>query len=560
MRLLFLHLPLSILALLFATPPNVVAEKPNIIFILADDSGFSDLGCYGSEIETPNLDGLAQNGLLFTQFYNTGRCWPTRAALMSGYYPQMVHRDKLPNLKNILAGNRGERQPWARLLPDFLKPLGYRNYHSGKWHIDGKVLAAGFDRSLDIRNQGNFFTAKGNTINDQPVKIKSNEKGYYATTANADHAIACLQEHAEKHADQPFFHYIAFIAPHFPLHAKPDDIQKYANKYVAGWDQMRADRYQRQLDRKLHNTTLSKLEPDVGPPYHFPDAFEKLGSGEINYPADWADLTAAQKNFQATKMAIHAAMVDRMDHEIGRILKQLKTMQVFDNTLIFFASDNGASAEIMVRNGGHNPRAPAGSAASYLCLGPGFSSACNTPFRRHKTWVHEGGISTPLIAHWPAGIAARGELRRTPSHVIDIVPTILDVLEIKKPESWKGVSIPPAPGKSLLPAFSEDLTIQRDSLWWFHEGNRAIRVGDFKLVAAKNNPWELYDLSDDRAESNNLITHYPAKAADLKEQWEEQLRQISEIAILTPQKKKSEKKGESKNRSSKTSQTPSFNK
>lgn len=559
MRLLYLHLPLSILTLLFATPPNVIAEKPNIIFILADDSGFSDLGCYGSEIETPNLDGLAQNGLMFTQFYNTGRCWPTRAALMSGYYPHMVHRDKLPNL-NILGGNRGARQPWARLLPDFLKPLGYRNYHSGKWHIDGKVLAAGFDRSLDMRNQGNFFTAKGNTINDQPVKIKSDEEDYYATTANADHAIACLQEHAEKYADQPFFHYIAFIAPHFPLHAKPADIQKYATKYVAGWDQMRADRYQRQLDRKLHNTTLSKLEPDVGPPYHFPDAFEKLGSGEINRPADWADLTAAQQNFQATKMAIHAAMVDRMDHEIGRILKQLKTMQVFDNTLIFFASDNGASAEIMVRNGGHDPLAAAGSAASYLCLGPGFSSACNTPFRRHKTWVHEGGISTPLVAHWPAGIAARGELRRTPSHVIDIVPTILDLLEIKKPESWKGASIPSSPGKSLLPAFAKDLTIQRDSLWWFHEGNRAIRVGDFKLVAAKNNPWELYDLSDDRAESNNLITQYPAKAADLKEQWEKQLRQISEIAILTSQKKKSEKKSESKNRSSKTSQTPSINK
>ena len=559
MRLLYLHLPLSILTLLFATPPNVIAEKPNIIFILADDSGFSDLGCYGSEIETPNLDGLAQNGLMFTQFYNTGRCWPTRAALMSGYYPHMVHRDKLPNL-NILGGNRGARQPWARLLPDFLKPLGYRNYHSGKWHIDGKVLAAGFDRSLDMRNQGNFFTAKGNTINDQPVKIKSDEEDYYATTANADHAIACLQEHAEKYADQPFFHYIAFIAPHFPLHAKPEDIQKYATKYVAGWDQMRADRYQRQLDRKLHNTTLSKLEPDVGPPYHFPDAFEKLGSGEINHPADWAELTAAQQNFQATKMAIHAAMVDRMDHEIGRILKQLKTMQVFDNTLIFFASDNGASAEIMVRNGGHDPLAAAGSAASYLCLGPGFSSACNTPFRRHKTWVHEGGISTPLVAHWPAGIAARGEIRRTPSHVIDIVPTILDVLEIKKPESWKGEPIPPSPGKSLLPAFAEDLTIQRDSLWWFHEGNRAIRVGDFKLVAAKNNPWELYDLSDDRAESNNLITQYPAKAANLKEQWGEQLRQISEIAILTPQKKKSEKKSESKHRSSKTSQTPSINK
>ncbi|MDC3224534.1 arylsulfatase [Mariniblastus sp.] len=559
MRQLFLYSSLLTLALLLATPSSLLAEKPNIIFILADDSGFSDLGCYGSEIETPNLDGLAKNGLMFTQFYNTGRCWPTRAALMSGYYPHMVHRDKLPDL-NVAGGNRGERQQWARLLPDYLKPLGYRNYHSGKWHIDGKVLAAGFDRSLDMRNQGNFFTAKGNTIDDQPVKINSDEKDYYATTANADHAIACLQEHAEKYSDQPFFHYIAFIAPHFPLHAKPEDIEKYADKYVAGWDQMRTGRYQRQLGRQLHNTTLSKLEPKVGPPYNFPDAFEKLGSGEIDHPADWADLTAEQKKFQATKMAIHAAMVDRMDHEIGRILEQLKTMKAFDNTLIFFASDNGASAEIMVRNGGHDPLASPGSAATYLCLGPGFSSACNTPFRRHKTWVHEGGISTPLIAHWPAGITPRGELRRTPSHVIDIVPTIFDVLEIKKPKNWNGKPIPPAPGKSLLPAFAKDVTIQRDSLWWFHEGNRAIRVGDFKLVAAKNDPWELYDLGDDRAESKNLIAQYPDKAADLKEQWEQQLRRISEIAILTPPKKKSEKKREKKKLPNKKTQTPTTNK
>ncbi|MDE0937497.1 MAG: arylsulfatase [Mariniblastus sp.] len=554
MRLLFLYLSLSILGLLIVTPQSLLAEKPNIIFILADDSGFSDLGCYGSEIETPNLDGLAKNGLLFTQFYNTGRCWPTRAALMSGYYPHMVHRDKLPELTAV-GGNRGQRQKWARLLPDYLKPLGYRNYHSGKWHIDGKVLAAGFDRSLDIKNQGNFFTAKGNFIDDQPIKIGDQEKDYYATTANADHAIACLQEHAEKYAEKPFFHYIAFIAPHFPLHAKPKDIEKYADKYVSGWDQMRAKRYQRQLDRKLHNTTLSKLEPNVGPPYNFPDAFEKLGDGEIDHPADWADLTAEQKQFQATKMAIHAAMVDRMDHEIGRILEQLKTMGVFDNTLIFFASDNGASAEIMVRNGGHDPRASPGSAASYLCLGPGFSSACNTPFRRHKTWVHEGGISTPLIAHWPSGIPSRGEIRRTPSHVIDIVPTILDVLEIKKPENWDGAPIPPAPGKSLLPAFSKDVTVQRDSLWWLHDGNRAIRVGDFKLVAAKNDPWELYDLSNDRAESKNLISQLPEKATELKGQWEQQLKQISEIAILTlPQKKPGKK------RERKKTQTPSTKK
>ena len=555
MRQRILRSSFLILILLLATPQSLFAEKPNIIFILADDSGFSDLGCYGSEIQTPNLDGLAKNGLMFTQFYNTGRCWPTRAALLSGYYPHMVHRDKLPDL-NIIGGNRGARQEWARLLPDFLKPLGYRNYHSGKWHIDGKVLAGGFDRSLDMRNQGNFFTAKGNMVDDQPAKINDNENSYYATTANADHAIACLQEHAEKYANQPFFHYIAFIAPHFPLHAKPEDIEKYADKYLGGWDQMRAERYQRQLDRQLHKTTLSKLEPEIGPPYKFPDAFKKLGSGEIDHPANWNDLTAEQKKFQATKMAIHAAMVDRMDQEIGRILKQLKTMEVFDNTLIFFASDNGASAEIMVRNGGHDPLAPPGSAASYLCLGPGFSSACNTPFRRHKTWVHEGGISTPLIAHWPAGISSRGELRNTPSHVIDIVPTILDVLNLKKPEKWNGVPIPEAPGKSLLPAFHADVTVQRDLLWWFHEGNRAIRIGDFKLVAAKDDPWELYDLSDDRAESKNLINQYPDKAARLKDRWEKQLNKISEIAILTAPKKKAGKRIERKKQSAKKSPLP----
>ncbi len=509
-----------------------LAEKPNVIFILADDSGYSDLGCYGSEIATPNLDRLADNGLRFTQFYNTGRCWPTRAAMMTGYYPHMVHRDALPGLGGG-GGNRGIRQNWARLLPDFLKPHGYRNYHSGKWHLDGKVLPAGFDRSLDMRNQGNFFTAKSNLIDDEPVKITGDEAGYYATTATADHAIACLKEHAEKHADKPFFQYVAFIAPHFPLQAPAEDIQRYADNYLGGWDKMREQRFAKQKKIGLHSTTLSQLETEVGPPYDFPDAFKILGPGEINRPLPWNDLGPEQKRFQATKMAIHAAMVDRMDHEIGRILEQLRTMGVLDNTLIFFASDNGASAEIMVRNGGHDPTAAPGSSASYLCLGPGFSSACNTPFRRHKTWVHEGGISTPLVVHWPAGISARGELRHTPSHMIDIVPTILDVIGVEKPTTWEGEQIPPPPGKSLASAFEKDVTIEREFLWWFHEGNRAIRVGDMKLVAAKNEPWELYDLKTDRAESTNLISSQPETAKMLEDLWNRQLKRASDVAAQT---------------------------
>ncbi len=506
------------------------SNSPNVVFILADDSGYSDLACYGGEIATPNLDALAASGLRFTQCYNTARCWPTRAALMTGYYAQQVHRDGLPGLGG---GGRGVRQPWARLLPDLLKPHGYRNYHSGKWHIDGKVLPAGFDRSLNMANQGNFFTAKGNLLDDVRVTPAADESGYYATTAVADHAIRCLQEHATEYADRPFFHYIAFIAPHFPLHALPEDIARYRDKYLEGWDVMRQQRFARQQAMGLVNTTLSQLEPEVGPPYDFPKAIQQLGPGEINRPLPWSELNDQQRRFQATKMAIHAAMVDRMDQEIGRVIEQIKAMGVYDNTLICFASDNGASAEIMVRDGGHDPQAAPGSAATYLCLGPGFSSACNTPFRRHKTWVHEGGISTPLIVQWPAGIQAHGELRHTPAHVIDIVPTVLDVVGVEKPARWKDQVIPPAPGRSLVPAFAQDVVIERDSLWWLHESNRAVRVGDWKLVAAKGDPWELYDLKSDRAESRNLAQELPEKVRELEAVWDRQLKSISQLAAKT---------------------------
>ena len=522
-----IRLPIFI-ALACAMCSAAVAAKPNVIFILADDLGYSDLGCYGSEIKTPNLDSLAKDGLRFTQFYNTARCWPSRGALLTGYYAQQIRRDTVPG---VPSGGRGIRPEWARLLPEKLKAEGYRSYHAGKWHVDGMPVACGFDHSYYVEDLNRYFSPKVLFEDDRQLPPVEPNSGYYVTDAIADHAIKYLKEHAEKHAGEPFFQYIAFNAPHFPLMAPQEDIDRYKDKYSDGWNLVQQARYERQMGMGLIHNPLAVMEREVGPPYAFPKDMEKLGPGEVNRPLPWAELTSEQRDFQAAKMSIHAAAIDRMDRQIGRVIEQLKAMNAFENTLIFFASDNGASAEIMVRGDGHDQKAAPGSAATHLCLGPGWSSSSNTPFRRHKTWVHEGGISTPLVVHWPAGIAAKGELRHNVGHLIDIVPTVLELAGTKAATEWNGKPVPAAPGRSLVPVFAKDGTVSHDELWWQHEGNRALRMGDFKLVAAGDNAdWELYDLSKDRGESNNLAGQMPDKVKELEARWKQRWQEFGDLA------------------------------
>lgn len=520
---------LTTVAVCLLTCSSSWADKPNVIVILADDLGFSDLGCYGSEIETPHLDSLADSGLQFTNFYNTGRCWPTRASLLTGYYAQQVRRDKLENVKPF--GITGKRPEWAPLVPELLKPAGYRSYHTGKWHIDSKPCAAGFDHSYLLGDQARFFSPQSIFIDDVQQPAVPRGTDYYATTVLADHAISVLQEHNKDHSDKPFFHYIAFSAPHFPLHALPQDIEKYSRRYDEGWEVLREQRWEQIQKRGLAEGILSPVERELGPPYDRPGDIKIFGPGEVNLPLDWDTLTEEQKRFQATKMAIHAAMIDRMDIEIGRIIEQLKTMGQFDNTLIIFLSDNGASAEIMIRDDGHDPDAAPGSADTHLCLGPGWSTVCNTPFRKHKTWVHEGGTATPLIAHWPAGIGDQGQLRSTPGHVIDIVPTILELAGLESKAIKNG---PTPPGKSLLPVLRKEQSIEREMIWFSHENHRGIRVGNWKAVRTAGSKWELFDLKSDRAEANNLATTHSEKLAELVETWEKALEHHTRDALSEP--------------------------
>jgi len=496
------------------TTHGTTSERPNFLIIVADDMGFSDPGCYGGEVQTPNLDRLAANGLRFTQAYSTARCWPSRACLLTGYYAQQVRMDP----------PEGRLPRWARVLPDYLKPAGYRCYHSGKWHLFGapKAVADGhFDRSYVIHDHDRYFYPQKHELNDEPLPPVKPGSGFYLTRHIAERALEFLREHEREHHGEPFLLYLAFTSPHFPLHALEEDIERYRDRYLEGWDVARQRRWERMRRMGLVNCPLPPADPEIVPAGNLSEAElqEKIGPGEAGRAVPWERLSDEQKRFQATKMAIHAAMVDRMDQEIGRVLRELEHLGLLENTFTVFVSDNGASAEQIIRGDMHDPKAAPGSARSYLCLGPGWSTASNTPFRLHKSWVHEGGIASPLIVHWPRGLACRNELRHTPCHFIDLIPTLMDLAQQPVEPRWNGREAPPLPGRSLVGALNRDELIPREYLYFHHIGHRAIREGDWKLVAMDKGAWELYDMRSDRSEVRNLAERHPELVQRLAERW-----------------------------------------
>ena len=511
--------------LLRSAPPR----KPNFLILLADDMGYSDARCYGGEIDTPNVDRLASGGLRFTQAYTTARCGPSRSCLLTGLYAQQTSSDVM---------TPGRIPDYVRYIPEYLKPLGYRSYHTGKWHMKHVTGSAGvgFDHSYTMLDEFRFFTQDEHELDGEPLPRPGPD--YYSTTAIADYGVRFLKEHASRYPQDPFFLYVAFHAPHFPLQAPQADIDKYSDRFGEGWDVIRERKWQRMRQMGLVNCALAPLEPRMWTRWNTPDAelFAKIGPGEVTRAVPWSTLTPEQKKLQRIKMAIHAAMITRMDTEIGKLLRQVEAMRALDDTVVIFLSDNGASSEQIIRGDGHDASAPPGSARTHLCLGPSWSSCSNAPFRLHKSWVNEGGIATPMIVQWPTAIRERGELRHDPCHFVDLLPTLVD-LAGGEPRAPVG---PPLAGRSLAPAFRGGGPVQRDHLYFNHNHNRALRVGDSKLIATGDDgPWELYDLAVDRCEQNDLAAAQPERVRQLAAQWkalDDEFTRVRESAPPTQKK------------------------
>lgn len=495
-----------------AAPPTTIPQRPNIVVIMADDMGYSDIGCYGGEIKTPNLDKLASEGVRFTQFYNTARCCPTRASLLTGLYPHQagvghMTEERVGEDENVLPGYSGHLNDQCVTIAEVLHNVGYFTAMTGKWHVGQNFGVVpwkrGFDRSLNAPAGGFYFPDAQNTrlfYNGQDVHKRDAPlpQQWYSTDLWTDFGLKFVDE--AKQSKKPFFLYVAENAPHFPLQAPAADIARWRGKYKAGWDKLRQDRYQRQLKTGLINPKwpLSPRLPNV--------------------PA-WDSLTPQQQDRYDNIMAIYAAVVEHMDTAIGRLVDGLKQRGELDNTLILFLSDNGGNAESGVpgRLEGTSP----GDVDSTVFVGQCWATLNNTPFVRYKHYTDEGGISTPLIAHWPKGIAKTrdGKFETQPGHLIDIMATCVDVGKAQYPTKFNGHNIKPMEGVSLRPAFAGKSVNRKQPLFWEHEENRAIRDGQWKLVALRDSPWRLYDINADRSEQHDLAAQQPARVKAMTAQW-----------------------------------------
>ncbi len=534
-----------------------MGKQPNILIILSDDMGYSDIGCYGGEIETPNLNRLAENGLRFTQFYNTARCSPSRASLLTGLHPHQTGIGILTDDDSLDGGYPGNLNRRCVTIAELLKDNGYRTYMSGKWHLahemeninDTWPKQRGFDRFYGtIVGAGSYYdpitlTRDNTNIEEEPKQ----DSDFYYTDAISDNAAEFIKSHANESKNKPFFCYVAYTAPHWPLHAREEDITKYKGYFDEGWDKLRQKRLERMKEMGILGESCELSSRDSS-------------------QQEW-DL-ADEKEWRLRCMEVYAAQIDVMDRGIGRIIDALEETGELDNTMIMFLSDNGGCAEPIVdaaasrmvehdkvsrsqtRSGepihfaNHHEIMP-GSENTYQSYGVAWANLSNTPFRLYKHFTHEGGISTPLIMHWPDEIKKKGVLRHSPAQLTDIMATVLEVTGVKYPSQFKGNEILPLEGTSMVPLFTKD-EYNRGPLFWEHEGNAAMRMGKWKIVRKYPGDWELYDIVVDRSELINLANKYPDRVSEMKEcyeQWEKKCNIIPAEKALEAAKLRNKRMG-----------------
>ncbi len=513
------------------------SAKPNVIIIMADDMGFSDIGCFGSEIDTPHLDELGMNGVRFSQMYNCARCCPSRASLMTGLYPHQAGVGHMVNNGGTKA-YQGYLRDDCATMAELMKANGYKTLMSGKWHVGGGYsphkpeewqknagnethplpVQRGFDEHYGTLGGAGSFFDPPSLIHNKDI-IETTPDDYYYTDAINDNACRMINEAAE--GDDPFYMYVAHTAPHWPLHAPQEIIDKYMGKYKGGWDRLRQQRY-----NALKSKGLIKQGWDCSP------------RDENSFP--WED--AEHKDWEDARMATYAAMIDVMDQGIGRIMQTLKDNDMYDNTLIVFLSDNGGCAEFLREDGeegtwpefygtktsdgiqtvvGNNPERMPGGKDTFMSYDLPWANASNTPFRLFKSWVHEGGISTPFLVHWPAGIKDPGRVHHQPWVMPDIVATCYDICGIAYPDEFDGVQIPSLEGESFASMFANNEAERNEPIFWEHQGNRAVRDGKWKLVNQHSVDWELFDMDKDRTELNNLAEQEPERVKNMISMWEQ---------------------------------------